>query len=550
MAAGGKTAAHLEKVASSATGYVGQNEKNGYGAGAGADELAQLANLEDHELGKLASIRRYPIACFWCLYAVWCILLVSFENQAAGTVIGIPRFRQDFGSEYEGGYVLPSEWQAAFSGAPIASAIVGTLGSGLLADGLGRKWSIFGALVVSFAAITVEFISTTNPVFFAGKFLNGFAIGVLASVTVTFIGEITPHALRGLFTCLSALSYTLGPLIVAIIINSTGTLESRWAYRAVFCAQYGFAAIAAVGIWFMPESPWWHTMRGKRDMALQSLKLLGHSPDGAQAKLALIERTLEESRRETQGVTYLECLKQNNLRRTIIAIMPLTIQSLSGVNFAASYSTYYVQLAGYSTSDSFKIQIAQQVCSLIGNVMSWYLVDRVGRRSLTFWGTTILTVVLLIMGGLAVEASPGAIRGTVALIIIYCWLYNATIGATAYTIVAEVPTSRLRAKTVAVGIALQYCVSLIWQFVLPYMFNPDQANMGAKVAFVFGGLAVICIVYLWFCQPETAGRTYEELDEMFAKKVPARKFKTYKTTAQIENDRLTGDDDDLKKSAN
>jgi hypothetical protein len=40
------------------------------------------------------------------------------------------------------------------------------------------------------------------------------------------------------------------------------------------------------------------------------------------------------------------------------------------------------------------------------------------------------------------------------------------------------------------------------------------------------------LVYLWFYQPETAGRTYAELDEMFVKKVAARKFKRYQTDAE------------------
>lgn len=108
-------------------------------------------------------------------------------------------------------------------------------------------------LVITYVAITLEFISTTNEVFFAGKFINGFAVGALASVTVSYIGEVAPLALRGMLTCLSALAYTLGPLTVALIINETGTLDSRWAYRAVFCAQYGFAAIATAFVPFMPE---------------------------------------------------------------------------------------------------------------------------------------------------------------------------------------------------------------------------------------------------------------------------------------------------------
>ena len=41
------------------------------------------------------------------------------------------------------------------------------------------------------------------------------------------------------------------------------------------------------------------------------------------------------------------------------------------------------------------------------------------------------------------------------------------------------------------------------------------------------------IVYLYVYQPETAGRSYEELDELFMKRVPARKFKTYKTDAEM-----------------
>lgn len=341
--------------------------------------------------------------------------------------------------------------------------------------------------------------------------------------------QITPLALRGMLTCLTALSYTLGPLVVALITNTTGVYTNRWAYRAIFCAQYGFAAVAAALVFFMPESPWWLVSKNREDDAATSLRSLGYRDDGIPKKLSAIKVTLEEIRRETEGVTYFECFRRSNLRRTIISIAPLSIQALSGVVFAASYSTYYMQLAGYSTQMSFKLQIAQQVLSLIGNIMSWYLVDRVGRRNLMFYGLLILTGILWITGGLAVAATPGAIKGTVAMILIYCWWYNVTIGAAAYTLLTEVATSRLRIKTIAIGLALQNAIYTMWSFVLPYLFNPDRANLGAKISFIFGGLAILCLVYLWFYQPETAGRTYAELDEMFMKKVPARKFKAFKT---------------------
>ena len=86
-----------------------------------SDNEAHLANQEDHEIGKLACIKSNPWAFAWCLFAVWTTLLVSFENQASGIVIGIPQFRKDFGNYFEGNYVVPANWQSAFSGGPVAA---------------------------------------------------------------------------------------------------------------------------------------------------------------------------------------------------------------------------------------------------------------------------------------------------------------------------------------------------------------------------------------------------------------------------------------------
>ncbi|KAH8651467.1 MFS hexose transporter [Ilyonectria robusta] len=500
-------------------------------------ELAQIGNQEEHSIGKRESFRRYPKACAWALFAIWYVLLVSFENQASGNILGIPRFREDFGYLHDGKYVLHANWQSAFSGAPMASAIIGCLGGGYLADKFGRKPVLISTLVVSYAAITMEFVATTNELFFGGKFLNGFGTGCIATVCVSYIGEIAPLAFRGIFTCLVGFSYTLGPLVSALIVKYTGTLPDRWAYRSVFCAQFGFAAVATPFVLTMPESPWWLMSKDRAEAALHSLNRLGYREGEGHVRLSVIQQTLEKIKAETEGVTYLECFRATNLRRTCISVAPKCMQAFSGITFAASYATYYMQLAGYSTEKSFTLQIIQQVVSMIGSVMSWYLVDRIGRRNLTFYGLLSLTVILLVMGGCATATTnPMAIEATVAFILLYCWMYNVSIGAVAFTVLAEVSTSRLRAKTVGIGLAVVNGLNMMWSFVLPYLFNPDKANLGAKVAFIFGGCSVLSLVYLWFELPETAGRTYEELDEMFMKKIPARQFKAYKTETEHSQD--------------
>jgi hypothetical protein len=106
---------------------------------------------------------------------------------------------------------------------------------------------------------------------------------------------------------------------------------------------------------------------------------------------------------------------------------------------------------------------------------------------------------------------------------------------------ARTATSRLRAKSIAISSTIQAAFFTMWQFVLPFIFSPNEANLGAKTSFIFGGLSVLCWIYLYFYQPETARRSFEEIDELLLKHVPARKSKGFKTDAeQMGEDALCG----------
>lgn len=217
---------------------------------------------------------------------------------------------------------------------------------------------------------------------------------------MAYIGEITPLPLRGVLTAAMPISLISGALSSALVVNFTGDQSTRWAYRIAFVTGYGFMGLAALVLPFMPESPWWLVSHGKPEKAIKALEKIGYAP-GTEVglKMAEIQRVLAKTEEETLGATYAECFRRSNLRRTMIAAMPLIIQTFSGVAFVGSYTTYYQQLAGYSASASFKLFIVQQILSGLGNIVSLFLVDRVGRRRLTLLGMVILVSVLLITGG-------------------------------------------------------------------------------------------------------------------------------------------------------
>lgn len=63
------------------------------------------------------------------------------------------------------------------------------------------------------------------------------------------------------------------------------------------------------------------------------------------------------------------------------------------------------------------------------------------------------------------------------------------------------------------------------------MNSPDEGNLKGKIGFIFGATGLLSTLWVYFRVPETAHRTYDEIDVMFMENVPARKFKRHVVAA-------------------
>lgn len=68
--------------------------------------------------------------------------------------------------------------------------MISSLISAELADWIGRKTVLIGYLIISMAAVAIEFVATSNLVFFLGKLLNGVMVGGVATTMLSYIGEV------------------------------------------------------------------------------------------------------------------------------------------------------------------------------------------------------------------------------------------------------------------------------------------------------------------------------------------------------------------------
>jgi uncharacterized membrane protein len=104
-----------------------------------------------------------------------------------------------------------------------------------------------------------------------------------------------------------------------------------------------------------------------------------------------------------------------------------------------------------------------------------------------------------------------------------------------WPIAAEISSYRLRAKTLSIAVIFQTLSTWLTTFVVPYIYNVDSGNLGARTGFIFAGASILLIIGTWFLVPDTTGMTTNEIDRAYAEKIPARKLKKGCVIADIND---------------
>ncbi|GME74521.1 unnamed protein product [Ambrosiozyma monospora] len=378
-----------------------------------------------------------------------------------------------------------------------------------------------------------------------GEILLGIPWGAFQTLTVTYAAEVCPLTLRVYLTTYVNVCWVIGQLISSCILRGLVNSTNKNAYQIPFGIQWVWPIPLAIGIYLAPESPWWSVKSGKNDLAKRSIKRLLSAHTGlpdttvlANAMFDKMQLVVKEEEALNAGVSYMDCLRKGSIRRTRIAAITWLAQSLTGSSLMG-YSTYFYTQAGLDTSMSFTFSIIQYVLGLIGTIGSWFLSQKLGRFSIFFGGLCTQTILMLTVGILGCYESDATSWAVGSMLLFFAFVYDLTVGPITYCMVSEVPSVRLRTKTVIISRNVYNLAGIITSIICPYMLNPTAWNWKAKTGFFWFGFCVAATIWAFFELPETKGKTFAELDKLFEDGVPARKFKstqveTFNTQVMID----------------
>ncbi|KAF5507916.1 Maltose permease MAL31 [Colletotrichum aenigma] len=496
-----------------------------------AAEAKQAADSE-HQMTLLEAITTYPKAIAWSILLSSTLIMEGYDLALLSNLYSSQYFNQKYGaySEAQGKYILSAAWQSGLSNGARGGEIIGLILAGWTADRYGYKMTTIGFLVLMIAFIFVLFFAPNVKILVLGEVLCGIPWGAFQSVTPAYASEVAPVVLRPYLTTFINMCWVIGQFFAAAVNKGSFQHANEWAYRIPFAVQWVWPVPILVGVCFAPESPWWYVRHNNKPAARASLLRLtsrnqpNFNPDET---IAMIKHTNEMEKRVKEGVTYADCFRGTDLRRTEIVIGIWLVQTLGGQNLMGYFSYFLVQ-AGMDANNSFSLSMGQYALGMVGTAGSWFLMHKLGRRTIHFSGLCAQFTLLLIVGCLSFSGTNAAVWAIAAMLIIFTFVYDFTVGPVTYSLISELSSTRLKAKTIVMARAGYNASNIFVNVMTNYQLSSTAWDWGARTAFFWAGTCLLSSVWVYFRVPEPKGRTYAELDLLFEHGVSARKFASTK----------------------
>ncbi|KAJ4334935.1 hypothetical protein N0V95_009041 [Ascochyta clinopodiicola] len=293
------------------------------------------------------------IKTFWRLYLTGLLvstggMYVGYLVSAVGNIIANQGFIDAFATVTDpqtGKPALDANHVALWGAINFAAQIFIQMIAPFTADRWGRKFNMWLLTFFLSVSIVLSIVAKNWIVYTIAKMFGGFAAGLLGSSIMIYMSEITMPQFRGALLSSFSLMFSLGQVFLAVglkILQETDMLK----FRNIFYSEFVFCGLWLFPMIYLPETPVWLAGQGKHDQGKRALRRLVGNVDGFDIdhEYAVIEQEVEASVKlsKLQNNTdnaWKAFLSRKNMKRTIVAALPLTFQNFVGVPLVFGYKT-------------------------------------------------------------------------------------------------------------------------------------------------------------------------------------------------------------------
>lgn len=195
------------------------------------------------------------------------------------------------------------------------------------------------------------------------------------------------------------------------------------------------------------------------------------------------------------------------------------------------YVVYVFYMAGLSGNANLISSGVQYAAFIIFTTVTFFFIDKTGRRPLLIYGAIGMGVCHFVVGGclgsygeyvpggvdgnlnvlISVKNNPGAAHSVIAFSYLLIIIYALTLAPVAWVYASEIWSLETRAY----GMSIASIGNWLFNFALGLFVPPAFHNITWKTFIIFGVLCFGAAAQAYVSYPETACKSLEEIEEMF-----------------------------------
>jgi sugar porter (SP) family MFS transporter len=415
--------------------------------------------------------------------------------------------------------------QGWYVGCALIGSIMGVGVAGILSDKFGRKKVMLLAATLFTVSALGCAISQGIVELIVYRIVGGAGIGMVSIISPMYISEVALSRFRGSLVSLYQLAITVG-FLGAYLVNfqllawSASISEDSPAWitlvfkEEVWRAMLGMEFIPALlffgAIFFIPESPRWLLVNARESQARIVFSRIYSTTSEIQLRVEEVYASIQSTLGQDWKVIFQPLIRRPILIGVAIAILG----QFMGVNAVLYYGPTIFEQAGLTSGDALFYQVWVGLVNVLTTIIALFIIDRVGRKNLVYFGVTGMIVTLICIGIYFAQGESWGLSSSWLLVLFlgYIFFTAISISAVIFVLLSEMYPNKIRGIAMSIaGLSLWVGTYLIGQLTPWLLENLSPAG----TFFLF---ALMCLPYMyiiWKMVPETAGKTLEEIEKFW-----------------------------------
>ncbi len=379
--------------------------------------------------------------------------------------------------------------------------VIGALFGGIPCDKFGRRRTLFWIGILYLLSALGSAFAPDPYIFSFSRFIGGLGVGASSVAAPIYISEITPADSRGRLVASYQFNIVFGILIAFLSNYMIGEYFGDNSWRWMLGVEAIPAAIYSILVLGVPESPRWLALKKKDEAGARKLLKQLNPAENINELMQAIKNSVSES-------TRVKFLSRKFRFPILLAFLLAFFNQLSGINFVLYYAPRIFEQAGIAAADVLGASIPLGIVNLLFTLLGMYLIDKVGRKQLMYYGSFGY---ILSLAGVS-WAFFTAAEGNIVVVFVCAFIASHAVGqgAVIWVFISEIFPNSVRDYGMSLGSGTHWVFAAIITLLTPTVL----ANFSGGTIFAFfSGMMVLQLLFVWGLMPETKNKSLEDLEK-------------------------------------